>query len=61
MGLEELLDYLVELHDDVLKKFPPGKLPPSEEVSQLPTETIDALVKGPTKGGRHIYTVAYPP
>jgi creatinine amidohydrolase/Fe(II)-dependent formamide hydrolase-like protein len=61
MGLEELLDYLVELHDDVLKKFPPGELPPSEEVSQLPKDVIDALVKGPTKGGRHIYTVAYPP
>jgi creatinine amidohydrolase/Fe(II)-dependent formamide hydrolase-like protein len=61
MGLEEILDYLVELHDDVLRRFPPGELPPWEEVSQLPKEEIDALVRGPLKGGRHIYTVTYPP
>jgi creatinine amidohydrolase/Fe(II)-dependent formamide hydrolase-like protein len=60
MGLEEILDYLVELHDDVLKRFPPGELPPWKEVSQLPKEEIDAVVKGPMKGGRHIYTLTYP-
>lgn len=61
MGVEELLDYMVELHDDILKKFPPGVLPPMNEVSQRPREQLEELVKGPLKGGRHIYTVAYPP
>jgi len=61
MGLEELLNYMVELHDDILKKFPPGILPPINEVSQRPKEQLDELIKGPLRGGRHIYTVAYPP
>lgn len=60
-GLEEILDYLVELHDDILKRFPPGELPPWDEVSQRPKEELEALIKGPKRGGRHLYTVAYPP
>lgn len=60
-GLEELLDYIVELHNDILSRFPPGVLPPLDEVSQRPREELEALIKGPLKGGRHIYTVAYPP
>lgn len=60
-GLEELLDFLVELHDDIKARFPPGKLPPNEEVSQRPKEELEALVRGPKNGGRHIYTVAWPP
>nr|MDO8133010.1 3-dehydro-scyllo-inosose hydrolase [Candidatus Njordarchaeum guaymaensis] len=60
-GLEELLDYLCELVNDIMKRFPPGVLPPSNEVTQRSKEQIDAVIKGPLKGGRHIYTLAYPP
>lgn len=59
-GLEVLLDYLVKLHDDILAKFPPGVLPPAELVTQRPKEEVEALLKGPFNGGRHLYTVAWP-
>jgi len=62
VGLSALLDYLVELHNDIMTKWPPGKLPPAEELTQRSKEEIDAVVKGPlAKGGRHIYTLGYPP
>jgi creatinine amidohydrolase len=61
-GLEELFDYMVELIDLIKEKYPPGKLPPIESITQKPREEIEAVVKGPLKrGGRHIYTIAYPP
>ena len=60
-GVEQILDYLVELHDDILGTFPPGELPPAEKVSQRPKEEIDAVVRGPRNGGRHLYTISYPP
>lgn len=60
-GINTLLDYIVKLHNDILKVFPPGKLPPIEEVTQRPREDIEAVIKGPLKkGGRSIYTLAYP-
>jgi creatinine amidohydrolase len=61
MGLEKLLDYIVELHDAIIERFPPGKLPPLEQVTQRRKEDIEEVVRGPLKGGRHIYTLAYPP
>ena len=61
-GLEHLLDYMVELVNDIMERFPPGKLPPIEEITQRPREEIEAVLKGPlAKGGRSIYTLAYPP
>jgi len=60
-GVETILDYIVELHDDILETFPPGVLPPADKVSQRSKEEIDAVVRGPFNGGRHIYTIAYPP
>jgi len=60
-GVEAILDYMVELHDAIMKRFPPGVLPPIEQVTQRRKEDIEAVVKGPLKGGRHIYTLAYPP
>jgi len=45
-----------------MERFPPGKLPPIEEITQRPREEIEAVLKGPfAKGGRSIYTLAYPP
>ena len=47
---------------DIMKKFPPGKLPPLDKVSQRFTKKeLEALLKGPLKkGGKHLYTVAWP-
>jgi len=61
-GLINLLDYMVELINDIMERFPPGKLPPIKEITQRPLEEIEAVLKGPlAEGGRSIYTLAYPP
>jgi creatinine amidohydrolase len=61
-GVEALLDYIVKLHDDILDKFPVGTLPDASLVTQRFTqEEIDEFLKGPLKGGKHLYTVAWPP
>jgi len=58
-AIEEYLDYLVKLHDDILRIYPPGKLP--KNMTQRPKEEIESLLKGPLKeGGRHLFTVAWP-
>jgi len=45
-----------------MERFPPGKLPPVNEMTQRSAEEIEAVIKGPlAKGGRSIYTLAYPP
>ena len=60
-GVEALFDYMEKLVHDIMKKFPPGKLPPLEKVSQRFTrKELEALLKGPLKGGKHLYTVAWP-
>jgi creatinine amidohydrolase len=44
-----------------MDRFPPGKLPPLDQVSQKYTEEeMEKLLKGPLKGGKHLYTVAWP-
>ena len=59
-GVEEILDYLVKLHDDILTAYPPGKLP--DKMTQRSEEEINAVLQGPLKrGGRHLYSIAYPP
>ncbi|MDR7548533.1 MAG: 3-dehydro-scyllo-inosose hydrolase, partial [Armatimonadota bacterium] len=60
-GVEALLDYLETLVTDILKTFPPGVLPPIEYVTEREKDELDAVLKGPTKGGKSIYTLAYPP
>jgi len=60
-GVNAMLDYLEKLVNDIMTKYPAGVLPPAEKLSMRPPEEIEALLKGPFKGGRHIYTVAYPP
>ena len=60
-GLNTLFDYMESLVQDIMGTFPPGKLPPSNEVSQKYTEKeMEDLLKGPLKGGKHLYTVAWP-
>jgi len=61
-GLNAILNYLETLVTDILTTFPPGELPPIEKITQRSPEEIEALLKGPlTEGGKHLYTVAYPP
>ena len=59
-SIEKTCDYLVKLHDDILKAFPAGQLPPAELMSQRDPEEIEKLLKGPLKGGKHIYTLGWP-
>jgi 3-dehydro-scyllo-inosose hydrolase len=60
-GMFALLDYMVNLIDDIMTRFPPGELPPANKVTMRSEEEIEALLKGPLHGGKHLYTVAYPP
>lgn len=61
-GVNAILDYLEKLVNDIMAKYPVGVLPSSEKLSMRSKEEIEALLKGPlVEGGRHLYTVAYPP
>lgn len=54
-----LLDYLEKLVNDIMAKYPAGKLPKTSDVTQRFTdEELEPLLKGPLKGGKHIYTIA---
>ena len=60
-GVPQLLDYLERLVTDVHKAFPPGKLPPVEMVTERDPKELQAVLKGPRKGGKSIYSLGYPP
>jgi creatinine amidohydrolase len=50
-----------KLIHDIMEKFPPGKVPPLDQTSQRFTaKELEELLKGPLKGGKHLYTVAWP-
>ena len=59
-GVEAALDFIEDLVNEILKKFPAGKLPPIDKMTQKPRDEIEAVIKGPFKGGKHIYTLGYP-
>jgi creatinine amidohydrolase len=60
-GLEAFFDYMESLIRDIMDRFPPGKLPPAELVTQKYSEKeLEDLLKGPLRGGKHLYTVAWP-
>ena len=59
-GLEAIMDYLERLINDILHMYPAGKLPPKKATSMRSEEELEAVLKGPLKGGRHLYTLAYP-
>jgi creatinine amidohydrolase len=60
-GIEAFMDYLCKLIGDILTRFPAGVLPPLDKMTMRDPEEIEALLKGPLNGGKHLYTVAYPP
>ena len=58
-GMNVLLDYMEKLVNDIMTKWPAGKLPDTNKVTQRFTdEELQAYIKGPLKGGKHIYTIA---
>jgi creatinine amidohydrolase/Fe(II)-dependent formamide hydrolase-like protein len=59
-SIEVTLDYMKKLHDDIFARFPVGVLPETKLITQRPKEEIDALLKGPLNGGRHLYTLGFP-
>jgi creatinine amidohydrolase len=60
-GVEAFLNYLLKLHNEIMEKFPPGKLPPVEQITQRTQKEIEAVLKGPlAPGGKSIYTLGYP-
>ena len=60
-GIVALLDYLESLVNDILKTFPPGKLPPIESITQRDPKEIEPYILGPLNGGKSIYELRYPP
>ncbi|MHA1229894.1 MAG: 3-dehydro-scyllo-inosose hydrolase [Candidatus Helarchaeota archaeon] len=61
-AIDKILDTFEELINMILEKYPPGKLPDWKQLTQRFTdEEMELLLKGPLKGGKHIYTVFYPP
>ena len=60
-GIETFLDYLEKLVNDILETFPPGKLPPTEGITQRDPKEVEEYLKGPLNGGKSIYELRYPP
>ncbi|MGV9174247.1 MAG: 3-dehydro-scyllo-inosose hydrolase, partial [Promethearchaeia archaeon] len=60
-GIEGVLDYLEKLVNDILETFPPGELPPIEQITQRDPEEVKEYIKGPLNGGKSIYELRYPP
>jgi creatinine amidohydrolase/Fe(II)-dependent formamide hydrolase-like protein len=59
-GVFAIMDYLQKLITDILEMYPAGKLPPIEAMSMRRREDVEAVLKGPLNGGRHLYTLGYP-
>ncbi len=59
-SVEKFMDYTVKLHNDIMEKFPAGKLQEIELMTQRDREEVEALLKGPLNGGKHLYTIAWP-
>ena len=61
-GLNAIMNYMEKLVNDIMEMYPAGVLPPADKLSQRSKEEIEALLKGPSSpGGKHLYTVGYPP
>ncbi|MDR1626355.1 MAG: creatininase family protein [Spirochaetia bacterium] len=58
-GVEKILEYLEKLVNDILRMYPAGELPPIDKMTQRRREDIEAVIKGPFNGGRHLFTLTY--
>jgi creatinine amidohydrolase len=59
-GLNAIMDYLERLINDIMAMYPAGKLPPIEAMTMRDKKEIEAVLKGPLNGGKHLYTLGYP-
>lgn len=61
-AVNALLDYTEKLVNDILEKFPAGTLPPADmTTNRFTAEELEDYLRGPLKGGKHIYVIAWPP
>jgi len=60
-SVEKFMDYMVQLHNDILERFPAGKVPPIEQMTQRDPKLVAEILKGPTNGGKHLYVLGFPP
>ena len=59
-GVRAFLDYLERLVRDIGATFPPGTLPPTNEITERSEEELAEILKGPRKGGKSIYSLGWP-
>ena len=59
-GVNAIMDYVTRLINDIMKMYPAGKLPPIDAFTLRDRAEVEAVMKGPLAGGKHIYTIAYP-
>ena len=60
-SVAKFMDYMVQLHDDLLERFPPAKLQPIGQMTQHDPKLIEDILKGPINGGKHLYVLGFPP
>jgi creatinine amidohydrolase len=60
-SVEKFMDYMVQLHNDILERFPAGKLPPVEQMTQRDKKLVEEILQGPGRGGKHLYVLGFPP
>jgi len=60
VAIDKIIDYLIKLHNDILERFPPGKLPEIDLVTERDRELVEALLKGPRNGGKSLYSLGLP-
>jgi creatinine amidohydrolase/Fe(II)-dependent formamide hydrolase-like protein len=59
-AIENVCDYMLKLHNDILARFPVGVLPDIDLMTQRDKAEIESILKGPLNGGRHLYTLGWP-
>ena len=60
-GVERVMDYLESLVNDIMKAFPPGKLPPVDEFTHRSGPEFEAVLKEPgSPGWKNLYTLGWP-
>lgn len=59
-AIDKVIDYLIKLHNEILERFPPGKLPDVKYVTERDKEEVEALLKGPRNGGKSLYSLGLP-
>jgi creatinine amidohydrolase len=59
-GIVAIMNYLEKLINDIMEMYPAGRLPPIPAMSMHDPEDVEAVIRGPLAGGKHLYTLGYP-